>query len=281
MKRSKGFTLVELLVVVGIIAMLVGILMPTLGRAREIAQMSMCGANLNGIGKGVIMYQAEAEDKFPLLGQHTSGANLMVALNSGTDNDDIANLNSNAMQNAWVMIQKGSISEELLKCPSDKSWTARKDVTGETGTQLKKYGWNSWNNFSFGIHMPYGQNHASPLTSSLKGSFPIFADKNYQEKGEIGSVYYTTSSQSRKPGNHPRDGFNFLTYGASCSKQRYTEGVSRRFSACGVGNDDIYVSQDSGGTGTYNANASLVPNTDSDCFILPWQEGGGNGGPGV
>ena len=281
MKRSKGFTLVELLVVVGIIAMLVGILMPTLGRAREIAQMSMCGANLNGIGKGVIMYQAEAEDKFPLLSQHTSGADLMAALSTSTDKDNIEDLNSNAMQNVWVMIQKGSISEELVKCPSDKGWKARKDVSGETSATLLRYGWNSWENFSFGMHMPYGANHGSPLNgTTLKGSFPIFADKNSQSGGVSGSVYYRSSSNRRAPGNHPRDGFNYLTYGASCAKQRYNEGVAQNFSACGVGNDDIYLSQDGGNGVEGTASATLVPNSDSDCFILPWKSSGA-GGPGV
>ena len=56
MKRSKGFTLVELLVVVGIIALLVTILMPTLTRARELAKQAICGANLNTIGKGLHIY---------------------------------------------------------------------------------------------------------------------------------------------------------------------------------------------------------------------------------
>ena len=65
MKRSRGFTLVELLVVVGIIAMLIGILMPTLGRALDYARIAMCAANLNAIGKGLILYQTENDDQFP------------------------------------------------------------------------------------------------------------------------------------------------------------------------------------------------------------------------
>ncbi|MCD4768846.1 MAG: type II secretion system GspH family protein [Bacteroidales bacterium] len=65
MKHKKGFTLVELLVVIGIIALLVSILMPALGRARELAKRIQCASQLNGLGKAVAMYQNEYRDANP------------------------------------------------------------------------------------------------------------------------------------------------------------------------------------------------------------------------
>ncbi len=47
------------------LAMMVGILMPTLGRAREIAHMSMCGANMSGVGKAMQIHMAENDDGPP------------------------------------------------------------------------------------------------------------------------------------------------------------------------------------------------------------------------
>ena len=64
--RKRGFTLVELLVVIGIIALLISILLPTLNRAREAAQRTKCLANLRSVGQLCAMYENLFKGAIPI-----------------------------------------------------------------------------------------------------------------------------------------------------------------------------------------------------------------------
>jgi type II secretory pathway pseudopilin PulG len=66
--RRKCFTLVELLVVIGIIAVLLGILLPALNAVKRSAQRVVCASNLSGIGKAMALYANEYEGDFPRAG---------------------------------------------------------------------------------------------------------------------------------------------------------------------------------------------------------------------
>ena len=61
----RGFTLVELLVVVAIIALLVSILLPTLGKAKELARQTICVTNVGGQLRAIAMYATEENDRIP------------------------------------------------------------------------------------------------------------------------------------------------------------------------------------------------------------------------
>jgi prepilin-type processing-associated H-X9-DG protein/prepilin-type N-terminal cleavage/methylation domain-containing protein len=64
-KRARAFTLVELLVVIGIIALLLSILIPTLAKARESAQTLKCLANLRTLGQAMQMYASANKNFLP------------------------------------------------------------------------------------------------------------------------------------------------------------------------------------------------------------------------
>lgn len=99
--RDYGFTLVELLVVIGVIALLISILMPALTAARQQAQKTQCLSNLRSLGQAVALYQAEHKGVFPPL------ASYAVTAFSG---------NQFRGPNLWVML-KVTAGSTIATCP--------------------------------------------------------------------------------------------------------------------------------------------------------------------
>ncbi len=71
-RPSKAFTLIELLVVIAIIALLMGILMPSLQKARESGREVVCRSNLRNIGLGLNLFLQDNDNK-PINSRRTNG----------------------------------------------------------------------------------------------------------------------------------------------------------------------------------------------------------------
>src|SRR5690554_6061596 len=71
-RQCRGFTLIEVLVVVAIIALLVAVLLPSLARARSSTRVAVCLSNLHQFGIALQMYESENRGYIPRGGTHTS-----------------------------------------------------------------------------------------------------------------------------------------------------------------------------------------------------------------
>src|SRR5437764_14650175 len=71
MRRNNAFTLVELLVMIGIIVLLIAILLPVLSRAREQANLVKCLATLRNMGQAAQMHASEHQGFMPVAGEMT------------------------------------------------------------------------------------------------------------------------------------------------------------------------------------------------------------------
>ncbi|MDB5356798.1 MAG: hypothetical protein JWN24_3251 [Phycisphaerales bacterium] len=147
--RRPAFTLVELLVVIGIIAVLLAILMPALAMAREAAKTSKCLSNLHQIWMGIQMYAADNHDCLvpgdywsPIdtpAGLTPSCGNWAVILTEYHYIPDTTGASQN-ITNTQIGTDATFDSDNVLKCPngSEDDMTALgwpKSQTDPLGTQ--------------------------------------------------------------------------------------------------------------------------------------------------
>ena len=71
--KTTAFTLIELLVVISIIGLLIGILLPVLGNAREVARTVVCLSNMRSLGQATEMYQNDNRARYPRCNTNAAG----------------------------------------------------------------------------------------------------------------------------------------------------------------------------------------------------------------
>jgi prepilin-type N-terminal cleavage/methylation domain-containing protein len=157
-RKRRGFTLVELLVVIGIIAVLISLLLPVLGRAREAANRTQCLSNLRQIHLALTEYSLKNKDFVPL--GYLYGLKQMSYVMFDPGFTDPKNYPKGAFVGLGFLWRAGVVKQgEIFFCPSrtdtensykvpDNPWPPGKDGTLRTRIGYSNRPLANWGNGS-------------------------------------------------------------------------------------------------------------------------------------
>jgi prepilin-type N-terminal cleavage/methylation domain-containing protein len=286
MKKKKGFTLVELLVVIAIIALLMGILMPALARVRQMAFRMICGTNLSGIGKAMLIYAGDYEDELPRAGGRNSvwsnripnwlADNRFAAYGLSADSSGGSGTITACF---YLLVKYSEVTPKSFICKGDSGTNEFKPSEYQAGDRelidLWDFGPEPLEHCSYTYHMPYG---LYALTTSSEPGMAVAADRNpwiNSPAAEAKTDRYAAflpdgGKEAVNVGNaiaHQEDGQNVLFMDSHVFFHKRPH--------CGINDDNIYTFWDGGDIRRGGLPmAGSEPQDRTDSFLVHDGEGG-------
>jgi prepilin-type N-terminal cleavage/methylation domain-containing protein len=287
--KKKGFTLVELLVVIAIIALLMGILMPALARVRQIAFRMVCGTNLSGIGKAMLIYANDYEDELPRAGGRNGVwvpkiANFMATTRAAAYG---GNGDASITSCFYLLVKYAEVTPKSFMCKGDSGVTEFKPADYGVGQMelidLWDFGPTSADavtHCSYSMHLPFDK---YALTTSSDPGMAVAADRNPWMTTPFGSAkdktrYGIADREQLKYGNaaqHQDEGQNVLFLDSHVGFEKTPN--------CGINEDNVWSYWDGGdirqGTvaGVFQV-INVAGNRRQDSLLVTDGDGQGGGG---
>ncbi len=246
---GKGFAVVGIVVPVVVFFLMMGILMPALLRTRQIAFRVVCGTNLSGLGKAMLIYGGDYEDPLPRAGGESSTWRPKINNWQANNRSDAYGLTGGADGHAsisssfYLLVKYMEVGPKQFVCKGDSGTTefkpAEYGVRDKDLIDLWDFGPNPSKHCSYSYHMPYGP-YPLNVASSQRG-MAIAADRNpwidtpAVKARDFSLFKWDGTTRQQKAGNaiaHKGEGQNVLFIDSHVSFEK--------FPFCGFNDDNIY-----------------------------------------
>jgi prepilin-type processing-associated H-X9-DG protein len=259
-------------VVIGIIALLISILLPSLNKARETANRVKCAANLRSIGQTMLLYENDNHGLYPRV--YWSGA-VQVSTGSAAFNNlgtPWGNTTQNVPMSLFLLLTNEDVTSGIFVCPSSNA--SADNYGGGTFVALDRTSFTSVQGYlSYSYACPFASSvvvaAGFKMNSSIDPTFAVAADINPGSTPATDNVtvYPGGANAQSNSNNHNKAGQNVLYADGHVEFQQTV--------ACGYQNDNIYTYLAQGAT-VYNipgsapsVGSSQGPGAPNDSVLLP------------
>jgi type II secretory pathway pseudopilin PulG len=164
-----AFTLVELLVVIGLIALLIGILLPVLSSVREKANRVKCSTNLRQIGQAELTYAVDNKGHYPRVYWEGNAAAFYFVLQRTPAPGSWPYDPNDVTAGIYLLVRYRMLTLDVFLCPSS---TQKRDVVVDGGVEIPPLERNNFSDLK-----PYSWS----VSYCFANPYPVIADLDFPE----------------------------------------------------------------------------------------------------